>query len=432
MDRQDIDALLIGALYGELTPADEARLSAHLESHPADRSALDGLKVARDAVKQSRIFAVQAEPPQAVSAILLQEAARRAPKKVADPERNESWFLRFVRSFASHPAMAAAAMLVVVVGVAATLYMRNGDQFAERIASAPAAEKSDQLAVDTARPEAPGVVATNEGVAVADAGAAPTGAASGSAAYDVGLAADSVAKDVGKLQAAKSEDKPEPKLAKHATPPADDAELQKAPEGKKSKGYVVVTTPDRAPKEMESAKNDAFAGDTRQIARADSANGQAAGGAGGAPAGPVTTLPATTTASAAPPPPPAAQPKAQATPAPSKTVAVAKPAPAQDKIAEQEAPPPQAAQPQAPPTNNTLLGWAKGKHADAIALVKKGDCSGAASIAASVRTRAPDYYAQNMKDDRELKSCLAYINDNADNNERSKAKAAPKRATDVK
>ena len=26
VDRQDIDALLIGALYGELTPADEARL----------------------------------------------------------------------------------------------------------------------------------------------------------------------------------------------------------------------------------------------------------------------------------------------------------------------------------------------------------------------------------------------------------------------
>ena len=31
VDAQDIDALLIGALYGELTPADEARLVAHLE-----------------------------------------------------------------------------------------------------------------------------------------------------------------------------------------------------------------------------------------------------------------------------------------------------------------------------------------------------------------------------------------------------------------
>ena len=47
MDRQDqdIDALLIGALYGELTPADEARLATHLDSHPGDRGALDDLKV---------------------------------------------------------------------------------------------------------------------------------------------------------------------------------------------------------------------------------------------------------------------------------------------------------------------------------------------------------------------------------------------------
>jgi hypothetical protein len=30
VDREDSDALLIGALYGELTPAEEARLQAHL------------------------------------------------------------------------------------------------------------------------------------------------------------------------------------------------------------------------------------------------------------------------------------------------------------------------------------------------------------------------------------------------------------------
>ena len=77
-DRIDIDALLIGALYGELTPADEARLTAHLESHPADRTALADLTRTRAAVRESRILAVQLEPPQSVSALLLQEAARRA------------------------------------------------------------------------------------------------------------------------------------------------------------------------------------------------------------------------------------------------------------------------------------------------------------------------------------------------------------------
>jgi anti-sigma factor RsiW len=79
-DRMDIDALLISALYGELTPAEEARLTAHLESHPADRTALADLTHTRAAVRESRIFSVQFEPPQSVSALLLQEAARRAPK----------------------------------------------------------------------------------------------------------------------------------------------------------------------------------------------------------------------------------------------------------------------------------------------------------------------------------------------------------------
>ena len=85
MDRQDIDALLIGALYGELTPADEARLAAHLETHPADRTALDDLKSARESVRESRIFELQIEPPQAISALLLQEAA--PPRAASAPSR---------------------------------------------------------------------------------------------------------------------------------------------------------------------------------------------------------------------------------------------------------------------------------------------------------------------------------------------------------
>jgi len=81
-DRTDIDALLIGALYGELTPADEARLTAHLESHPADRTALDDLTRTRAAVRESRILAFHAEPPASVSraADAGSVAARAAPR----------------------------------------------------------------------------------------------------------------------------------------------------------------------------------------------------------------------------------------------------------------------------------------------------------------------------------------------------------------
>src|ERR1044071_7491259 len=82
VERQDIDALLISALYGELTPpAEESRLAQHLESHPADRTALDDLTRAREVLHQSRILAFQYEPPQSISALLLQEAARRAPRE---------------------------------------------------------------------------------------------------------------------------------------------------------------------------------------------------------------------------------------------------------------------------------------------------------------------------------------------------------------
>src|SRR5215510_1429792 len=102
-ERMDIDALLIGALYGELTPADEARLTAHLESHPADRSALADLAHTREAVRASRVFAVQFEPPQSVSALLLQEAVRRLPRK--EPVAG-GWFYRFTRLVLGHPTMA--------------------------------------------------------------------------------------------------------------------------------------------------------------------------------------------------------------------------------------------------------------------------------------------------------------------------------------
>jgi hypothetical protein len=374
------------------------------------------MKVARDAVKQSRIFDVQAEPPQAISAVLLQEAARRAPKKVADPERRESWFARFVRTFASHPAMAAAAMLVVVVGVAGTLYMRNGDQFAEKTAGQQnQTEETAQLDNGTPRAEqAPAAT-----VPAADAGAvAPNDPGAAGSGYSVGLAEGQMAKD-------------------------DEAkQVAKAPESPKKKGYIEVTTPDRMPKEMDS-KN-------AEIARGDIAAGEAIGGAGGAPrgAGPATNAPETTTAQGTTTAQ-ATAPAAHATPPPraattgsapgadysrSKAATVAKPAPAQaseDKFAEAPPPPPQAQPqpvPQAPPgpaTNSALLGWAKAQHAQAIELVKKGDCTNAAKLAVQVKQRAPDYFAQNMRDDRQLKSCLAYITDAAEKDEQ---RAAPKKA----
>lgn len=244
MDRHDIDALLVGALYGELTPADEARLTAHLESHPADRGALDDLKSARAKVRESRIFDLQAEPPQHISALLLQEAHRRAPKKVVadDGEKRDSWFWRFARSFALHPAMAAAAMLVVVLGVSAVVYKNNGGS-AMREASPPAATQSQNEAMPTEAPVAEGADQT-----VAAGSAAP------SDSYHAGLAEkdDIVAQDPSLANERKKAENAESAATRWRS---DDG---KAAAPAKNQG-ITVTTEQMQPKDLESEDGRGYA-----------------------------------------------------------------------------------------------------------------------------------------------------------------------------
>src|SRR3569623_1259081 len=354
MDRQDIDALLIGALYGELTPADEARLAAHLEGHPADKTALDDLKSAREQVKLSRIFELQTDPPQAISAVLLQEAARRAPKNVVTGDRShDSWFQRFVRSFASHPAMAAAAMLVLVVGIAGTLYMKNGS-----VGVAPTADMAN------AKEQA-----------------------AGSAAIQVGLAD-------GQLDRKQAEQPPEADKAERAkvaqmpatettTAKTDDYAKKPVAHAKKGTGYLEVDTP-RAPKEMPDpnavADNDGEpaeqkqAGPSNKSATAPIGNatpGAASTGAiAGGGAAPQQAAPAP---QVAPPPPPADYSKSK--------VAVTKPTPAPAKTVAKEAPKTDEAPVEATRGDSDLIAWAKQQHAAAVAQVKAGNCNAAASLA---------------------------------------------------
>ncbi|MBA3452919.1 MAG: hypothetical protein H0T42_07500, partial [Deltaproteobacteria bacterium] len=177
VERQDIDALLISALYGELTPAEETRLAAHLDSHPGDRTALADLTHARGLVRESRLLHVQLEPPPSISALLMKEATRCAPK----PEVQEGWFARFVRSFAAHPAMAAAAMLVIVLGVATFVTKHKGDQFVE--STAPATSQPAIQADGVARNVEPQTMAGDSaGTMGSEAPRSETVAGSGSAA----------------------------------------------------------------------------------------------------------------------------------------------------------------------------------------------------------------------------------------------------------
>lgn len=428
MDRQDIDALLIGALYGELTPADEARLATHLDSHPADRGALDDLKVARQAVVDSRIFAVQLDPPQAVSALLLQEAHRRAPKYVAAPEQTESWFFRFTRTFLAHPAMAAAAMLVLVLGGAGIMYMKKGDQFAAREVSSPSS--LDQVAA------APSEAPAAQGEAAGSGSAMNAGLYEG-AAGTASITADPA--DKADKAAESASDRWESADAARDELAAAQTKLKKAAP---SRGITVGTEKGMV-KELErakGAKNDSFGFDLDS----GGSPGAASGGAGRSASG--TTTGATLGRAdgneqqgyAQPPPPPTAAPVATSAPrapapAPGDAKAPAKVATSTTKAAPEkpsESTVAPAAKQEAKP-DSSLIAWAKGEHARAVALAQKGECTAAAKLALGVSSRASDYYAQYMATDRSLKQCAQYINAEREKDAEKSAKSRAQKRTNA-
>jgi hypothetical protein len=518
INRMDIDALLIGALYGELTPVEEARLTAHLESHPADRTVLADLRQTRVAVHESRILTVQFEPPQSVSALLLQEAARRAPT----PARAVvSWFHRFTRSFLMHPAMAAAAMLVLVVGVAGTVYVRRGDQFAEM--AAPAATARQVPSQASVQPQAPEMPASEPaGTGRADDGqddkdTEATGGATGrssslagSSTYRVGIDEPGPqparamqpmqndrqplagrAKDTKDLTVDTSGNKANEAARgqvqeRPLDPPEVAAPMPKlAKKGNIGQG-IELRSPEMAPKDFfddetgrKGRKNEKETGvamrdlgnvDTRgdrvgaiTADAVEQAPGAATAGGGGATVAPGMMPPRNFAAT----PNPAAEPAPVATNSASsraKEKAPAKPV-ARSSLAQGVVPSSQPSQPSQPspqptavaaapsdlsrderrladkaPTmpagatlaeektagNKALIDWAQKQRDQVLAFVKSNNCRAAASAAVAIYNRAPDYYAANIATDRSIKPCIAYVNNERERVDRSRA--AMKRA----
>lgn len=132
---------------------------------------LDGLRMVRGLVARVRDEMPELEPPQAVSALLLQAAA---PARVATPAKTGAWArLRgWFAGIAMHPGLAAAATLIVVAGAAA-IWMRQGGKAAtptvastapavEDKAAPPPAALDDGLAKDEA------VVVEREGATQAE------------------------------------------------------------------------------------------------------------------------------------------------------------------------------------------------------------------------------------------------------------------------
>lgn len=429
VDRNDIDALLIGSLYGELSSADEARLKAHLESHPADRTALDGMVRTRDAVRASRIFEVQAEPPQSVSALLLQEAARRAPRESA----SEGWFARLRRSFLMSPAMAAAAMLILVIGVASTIYVRKGDHFAAPQVAATEGSTAgtgnaalSEGAFGSAAAPAPAAPTTIPSAAVAgapeeaDKAADPAraqeaeGARRDADGYRVGLAdeggrgGDALALQKRSAQVAQLP-KPEPRPA----PEPKRDEKAKVARSAGPGALLEVTTPRQAPKDLDEERPQKAIAKGRAVDDAKPTEAPMAEPAVAAAKPPAPTTRAPEAAPTAPAAASAPQGIARASGAGAGAGTAGGAGGAYGGDAEKLA------------ASDGELAWAREQHTRLIGQVRAGHCTEAAGTAVALSSRVPGYYQQNVENDRSVKSCLPYITAERERAaERARARAA--------
>jgi hypothetical protein len=149
---KEIDELMMDWLYQELEPSRSQAVEAHVGGCARCTAEVGSLRHTRDVFRDLSIE----EPPASVSAILLHEAARRAPavaprgEAVGFWDRLRAWF----QPLFAHPAAAAVATLVLVAGVAGALYVRRGSDMSE--SGRPVASSAPEPARPEEAARAPG------------------------------------------------------------------------------------------------------------------------------------------------------------------------------------------------------------------------------------------------------------------------------------
>jgi hypothetical protein len=150
----DRDDALLRRLYDE-PDADSAdgELAREVESYKRVRSAI-----------ASYARATEVEPPARGVDELLAAARQRAPARTAVAPESPGWWARlraWLAPIAAHPALASAAMVVVVAAIGGVLYVKGKGQVAEPEVGAarPAEIKVDTPNADSITPSDPGIVA---------------------------------------------------------------------------------------------------------------------------------------------------------------------------------------------------------------------------------------------------------------------------------
>ncbi len=151
---------LVALLYGELDSEQAARTGARVDADPALAARLGEMRRVRELFSAME----DEEPPGRLTAQLMAEAARSAPQARAAAARREAgiWarFISWLQPLVERPALAAAASLVLVAGVAGVLYMKKGEELTSTTpASTPVSEQPPPAATGegAAEPPAPPV-----------------------------------------------------------------------------------------------------------------------------------------------------------------------------------------------------------------------------------------------------------------------------------
>ncbi|HUH04131.1 MAG TPA: zf-HC2 domain-containing protein [Kofleriaceae bacterium] len=133
---RDIDSLMMDRLYQELDAVTSAPFDAHVDGCARCRAELDSLAHTREAMQALPAH----EPPSSITAILMHEAAKRAPapaRAAAAPLDDRQggrgffgWLASLLDPIVAHPAATALATLVLVAGVAGSMYLRGEHRIA--------------------------------------------------------------------------------------------------------------------------------------------------------------------------------------------------------------------------------------------------------------------------------------------------------------
>jgi len=342
---------LVSLLYGEL-PADEAeRTGARVAADPTLSARLGEMRRVRDLFGSLE----DEEPPARLSAQLMSEAARAAPqpRRAAAPEAG-LWarFVSWLQPLVQRPALAAAASLVLVAGVAGVLYMKKGD---ELTSTAPPVAETERTLEGTATGATADPAAT----------ASPATAVPEAPDDTTGTAGDG---DRGDDQAAPAAEPADTESAGNEKQPA--RRRKSASTGKSAETDKKVYS--KAPAKPAVKSGTVYGLSEQEMVPRDQAKGESGEGGGGVVGGAADDSSNKADVPAAPPPP------------------VSAPAPA----------PAESPKSVARPSVREL-------HNRAIDAALDNRCSEVRALAGQVKSADSAYYAKNVAGDGRLKTCLS-------------------------